>query len=78
MSPVTETEMKELRDLVLGLREEIRLGFAESKADTDAKFAEAYSRKKNFFIINSLVFDSAVTTPMILQITRSLDDRPSG
>jgi hypothetical protein len=48
MPPVTETEMKELRDLVLGLREEIRLGFSEtklgfteSKADTDAKFAEA-------------------------------------
>jgi hypothetical protein len=41
MPPVTETEMKELRDLVLGLREEMRLGFAESKANTDVKFAEA-------------------------------------
>ncbi len=48
MPPVTETEMKELRDLVLGLREEMRLGFAESKlgfaeskANSDAKFAEA-------------------------------------
>ena len=28
MPPTTETEIKELRDLVIGLREEIRVGFA--------------------------------------------------
>jgi hypothetical protein len=28
MPPTTETEIKELRDLVIGLREEMRLGFA--------------------------------------------------
>ena len=30
MPPTTETEMRELRELVLGLREEMRLGFANS------------------------------------------------
>jgi hypothetical protein len=51
MPPVTETEMKELRDLVLGLREEMRIGFVEIKAElkgeiqrveakTDTKFAD--------------------------------------
>jgi hypothetical protein len=36
MPPTTETEIKELRDLVIGLREEIRVGFAK----VDTKFAE--------------------------------------
>jgi hypothetical protein len=36
MPPTTETEIKELRDLVIGLWEEIRLGFA----NVDTKFAE--------------------------------------
>jgi hypothetical protein len=36
MPPTTETELKELRDLVIGLREEIRVGFAK----VDTKFAE--------------------------------------
>ncbi len=36
MPPTTETEMKELRDLVIGLREEIRVGFAHN----DAKLAD--------------------------------------
>jgi hypothetical protein len=36
MPPTTETEIKELRDLVIGLREEIRVGFANN----DTKFAE--------------------------------------
>jgi hypothetical protein len=36
MSPSTETEIKEIRDLVIGLREEIRVGFA----NTNTKFAE--------------------------------------
>jgi hypothetical protein len=36
MPPTTETEIKELRDLVIGLREEIRVGFAK----TDTKLAE--------------------------------------
>jgi hypothetical protein len=35
--PTTETEIKELRDLVIGLREKIRVGFAK----VDTKFAEA-------------------------------------
>jgi hypothetical protein len=30
MSPTTETEIKEIRDLVIGLREEMRLGFANN------------------------------------------------
>jgi hypothetical protein len=30
MSPTTETEIKEIRDLVIGLREEIRVGFANN------------------------------------------------
>jgi chromosome segregation ATPase len=36
MPPTTESEIKELRDLVIGLREEIRVGFANN----DTKFAE--------------------------------------
>jgi hypothetical protein len=36
MSPTTETEIKEIRDLVIGLREEIRVGFANN----NTKFAE--------------------------------------
>jgi hypothetical protein len=47
MTPTTETEIRELRDLILGLREETRVGFAELKgeiqrveANTEAKFAE--------------------------------------
>ncbi len=47
MPPTTETELKELRDLVISLREEMRLGFAATKteiqrveAKTDIKFAE--------------------------------------
>jgi hypothetical protein len=36
MPPSTETEIKELRDLVIGLREEMRLGFS----NVDTKFAE--------------------------------------
>jgi hypothetical protein len=36
MPPTTETETKELRDLVIGLREEIRVGFANN----NTKFAE--------------------------------------
>ena len=30
MSPTTETEIKEIRDLVISLREEMRLGFANN------------------------------------------------
>jgi hypothetical protein len=47
MTQITETEIRELRDLILGLREETRVGFAELKgeiqkaeAKTDIKFAE--------------------------------------
>jgi hypothetical protein len=54
MPPTTETEVKELRDLVIGLWEEIRVGFAKTdtklveiqgqinviEAKTDAKLAE--------------------------------------
>jgi hypothetical protein len=29
--PITESELKELRDLVIGLREEIRVGFANNE-----------------------------------------------
>ena len=36
MALTTETELKEVRDLVIGLREEIRVGFANN----DTKFAE--------------------------------------
>jgi hypothetical protein len=36
MPPITETEIKELRDLVIGLREEIRVGFAQN----DTKLSE--------------------------------------
>jgi hypothetical protein len=36
MPPTTETEVKELRDLVIGLREEIRVGFAQN----DTKLSE--------------------------------------
>jgi hypothetical protein len=36
MPPTTETEIKELRDLVIGLREEMRLGFA----NVDTKLVE--------------------------------------
>jgi hypothetical protein len=36
MPPTTETEIKELRDLVIGLREEMRMGFAS----TDTKLVE--------------------------------------
>jgi hypothetical protein len=36
MPPTTESEIRELRDLVMNLREEIRVGFA----NTDTKFAE--------------------------------------
>jgi hypothetical protein len=36
MPPTTESEIKELRDLVIGLREEIRVGFANN----NTKFAE--------------------------------------
>jgi predicted nucleic acid-binding Zn-ribbon protein len=36
MPPITESETKELRDLVIGLREEIRVGFAQ----VDIKFAQ--------------------------------------
>jgi hypothetical protein len=47
MTQTTETEIRELRDLILGLREETRVGFAElrgeiqkSEARTDTKFVE--------------------------------------
>ncbi len=47
MTQTTETEIRELRDLIIGLREETRVGFAElrgeiqkSEARTDIKFAE--------------------------------------
>jgi hypothetical protein len=47
MTQTTETEIRELRDLIIGLREETRVGFAEmkgeiqkSEANTDTKFAE--------------------------------------
>jgi hypothetical protein len=40
MPPIAEPELKELRNLVLSLREEVRVGFVESKANIDAKFAE--------------------------------------
>jgi hypothetical protein len=36
MLPTAETEIKEIRDLVIGLREEIRVGFAQ----VNTKFAE--------------------------------------
>jgi hypothetical protein len=36
MPPTTETEIKELRDLFIGFREEIRVGFA----NIDTRFAE--------------------------------------
>lgn len=36
MPPTTETEIKELRDLVIGLRKEIRVGFAQN----DTKLSE--------------------------------------
>jgi chromosome segregation ATPase len=36
MPPITESETRELRDLVIGLREEIRVGFAQ----VDIKFAQ--------------------------------------
>jgi uncharacterized membrane protein len=42
MPPTTETEIKELRDLVIGLREEIRVGFAK----VDTKFAEVNGESK--------------------------------
>ncbi len=47
MTQTTETEIRELRDLIIGLREETRVGFTElrgeiqkSEARTDIKFAE--------------------------------------
>jgi porphobilinogen deaminase len=47
MTQTTETEIRELRDLILGLREETRVGFAEmrgeiqkSEAKADTRFAE--------------------------------------
>jgi hypothetical protein len=47
MSPTTESELKELRDLSMSQREEMRLGFADSRneiqrieAKADTKFAE--------------------------------------
>jgi hypothetical protein len=47
VTQTTETEIRELRDLIVGLREETRVGFAElrgeiqkSEARTDTKFAE--------------------------------------
>jgi uncharacterized protein YpuA (DUF1002 family) len=33
MPPTTETDIQELKDLVLGLREEMRIGFTEVKGD---------------------------------------------
>jgi hypothetical protein len=42
MPPSTETETKELRDLVIGLREEIRVGFA----NTNTKFVELNAELK--------------------------------
>jgi hypothetical protein len=42
MSPTTESEIKELRDLVIGLREEIRVGFANN----NTKFAELNAELK--------------------------------
>ncbi len=36
MPPTTETDIKELRDLIIGLREEVRVGFAQ----VDIKFAQ--------------------------------------
>lgn len=42
MPPITESEMKELRDLVIGLWEEIRVGFT----NTNTKFAELSAELK--------------------------------
>jgi hypothetical protein len=42
MPQVTETEIRELRELVLSLREEIRVGFA----NVDTKFVELKSELK--------------------------------
>jgi hypothetical protein len=40
MPPTTETDLKELRDLVIGLREEVRVGFAQ----VDMKFAQVETK----------------------------------
>jgi chromosome segregation ATPase len=42
MPPTTETDLKELKDLVVGLREEIRVGFAQM----DTKLAETKAELK--------------------------------
>jgi hypothetical protein len=48
MPPTTETEIKELRDLVIGLGEEIRVGFAK----VDTKLTEIHGQ------INSMMRSS--------------------
>jgi hypothetical protein len=50
MTPSTDTDIKELKDLITGLREEVRLGFTEMKGelrnvDTRLKNLEATSQK---------------------------------
>jgi hypothetical protein len=40
MPPTTETDLKELRDLIIGLREEVRVGFAQ----VDIKFAQVETK----------------------------------
>jgi hypothetical protein len=42
MPPIAETEIKELRDLVISLREEIQVGFA----NTNTKFVELNAELK--------------------------------
>jgi hypothetical protein len=40
MPPTTETDLKKLRDLIIGLREEVRVGFAQ----VDIKFAQVETK----------------------------------
>jgi porphobilinogen deaminase len=40
MPPTTDTDLKELRELIIGLREEVRVGFAQ----VDIKFAQVETK----------------------------------
>ncbi len=51
MPPTTETDLKELRDLIIGLREEVRVGFAQVDikfAQVDTKLAQMDTKLSDF------------------------------
>jgi hypothetical protein len=68
MPPTTDTELKELKDLVIGLREEMRVGFAQ----VDTKFAQMEAK------MNAQFTEVKGDIKVVDQRVVALDDKMTG